>query len=324
MLKAVENVNKIIRPALVGKDCTDQVALDKLMVEELDGSKNEWGWSKNKLGANAILAVSMALCRAGAAASGLPLYKYIAKLANKPQDNFVMPVPCFNVINGGKHAGNKLAMQEFMIAPVGATSIREAIRMGAEVYHNLAKVVKQKYGLDATNVGDEGGFAPNIKEPKEAMQLLVDAIEAAGHTGKVKIMTDIAASEFYQSNEKKYDLDFKTPNNDKSMVKTGEELKDVSLPPQMHFFPRARAFQRDSENGVILLGVLRCTRTGQRTFPWFPSKTPSIRTTSPPTPPSLPTSVKRSRSSATTCSLPTPLALTRLSSLRLATPCSSR
>ncbi|KAL8429093.1 hypothetical protein ACSSS7_006800 [Eimeria intestinalis] len=186
VLKAVENVNKVLAPALVGKDCTKQAELDKLMVEELDGSKNEWGWCKSKLGANAILAVSMALCRAGAAAKGIPLYKYVAQLSGNPEDKFVMPVPCFNVINGGKHAGNKLAMQEFMIAPTGATSIREAIRMGAEVYQALAKCVKAKYGLDATNVGDEGGFAPNITNPKEAMDLLVEAIKAAGHTGKIR------------------------------------------------------------------------------------------------------------------------------------------
>lgn len=227
VLKAVENVNKVLAPALIGKDCTQQAELDKLMVEQLDGSRNEWGLCKSKLGANAILAVSMALCRAGAAAKGIPLYKYVAQLSGNPEDNFVMPVPCFNVINGGKHAGNKLAMQEFMIAPTGAPSIREAIRMGAEVYHALAKCVKAKYGLDATNVGDEGGFAPNIKNPKEAMDLLVEAIQAAGHTGKVKIMTDIAASEFYGGDAKTYDLDFKTPDNDKSMVKTGEELKNV-------------------------------------------------------------------------------------------------
>ncbi|KAL8425429.1 hypothetical protein Efla_003657 [Eimeria flavescens] len=227
VLKAVENVNKVLAPALIGKDCTKQAELDKLMVEELDGSKNEWGWSKSKLGANAILAVSMALCRAGAAAKGIPLYKYVAQLSGHPDDKFVMPVPCFNVVNGGKHAGNKLAMQEFMVAPTGASSIREAIRMGAEVYQALAKCVKAKYGLDATNVGDEGGFAPNITNPKEAMDLLVEAIKTAGHTGKVKIMTDIAASEFYNSNNKTYDLDFKTPDNDKSMVKTGEQLKDV-------------------------------------------------------------------------------------------------
>lgn len=227
VLKAVENVNKVLAPALIGKDCTKQSELDRLMVEELDGSKNEWGWSKSRLGANAILAVSMALCRAGAAAKGIPLYKYVAQLSGNPEDTFVLPVPCFNVINGGKHAGNKLAMQEFMIAPVGASSMKEAVRMGAEVYHALAKCIKAKYGLDATNVGDEGGFAPNITNPKEALDLLVEAIEAAGHKGKVQLMTDVAASEFCDEKTKKYDLDFKTPNNNGAMVKTGEQLKEV-------------------------------------------------------------------------------------------------
>merc|ERR1719146_167548 len=128
--------------------------IDKLMVEELDGSQNEWGWSKAKLGANAILAVSMAVCRAGAAALKMPLYKYIARLAGKPMDKFVMPVPSFNVINGGSHAGNRLACQEFMILPVGASTFKEAMAIGAEVYHTLKKVIMSKYGQDACNVSD--------------------------------------------------------------------------------------------------------------------------------------------------------------------------
>merc|ERR1719453_2057352 len=122
VLKAVKNVNEIIAPKLVGLDVTQQTVIDKLMVETLDGSKNEWGWSKSVLGANAILAVSMAVCRAGAASNEMPLYQYIAQIAGKPTDKFVMPVPSFNVINGGSHAGNRLACQEFMILPVGASS----------------------------------------------------------------------------------------------------------------------------------------------------------------------------------------------------------
>merc|ERR1719178_156004 len=124
VLKAVQNVNSLIGPKLIGMDVTEQTKIDKKMVEELDGSKNEWGWSKSKLGANAILAVSMAACRAGAAASEMPLYQYIAKIAGKPTDRFVMPVPSFNVINGGSHAGNRLACQEFMILPTGASSFK--------------------------------------------------------------------------------------------------------------------------------------------------------------------------------------------------------
>merc|ERR1712159_537392 len=123
---------------------------------ELDGTQNEWGWSKSKLGANSILACSMAVCRAGAAAKSMPLYKYIAELAGNPTDRFVMPVPSFNVINGGSHAGNALAMQEFMILPTGADSFRHALQIGAEVYHSLKSVVAGRYGMEGVNVGDEG------------------------------------------------------------------------------------------------------------------------------------------------------------------------
>ena len=227
VLNAVRNVEHTIRPAVIGKSVADQVALDKFMVEELDGSKNEWGWSKARLGANAILAVSLAAARAGAAHAGVPLYQYIARLAGNSEENFVMPVPALNVINGGSHAGNKLAMQEFMLLPTGASSFREAMQIGTEVYHNLKGVIKSKYGLDATNVGDEGGFAPNIQDNTEALNLLIEAINKAGHTGKVQIGMDVAASEFYKSEENKYDLDFKTANNDGSKKLTGAELANV-------------------------------------------------------------------------------------------------
>ncbi|CEL93148.1 unnamed protein product [Vitrella brassicaformis CCMP3155] len=226
VLKAVDNVNSIIAPALKGKDPTDQTGLDKMMVEQLDGTKNEWGWSKSKLGANAILAVSMAICRAGAAAKKIPLYQYIAGLAGNPTDKFVMPVPAMNVINGGSHAGNKLAMQEFMILPTGAKNFKEAMQLGAEVYHSLKDVIKKKYGTDATNVGDEGGFAPNIQDNMEGLELLMTAIKNAGHDGKVKIGMDVAASEFY-TEDKKYDLDFKTTPNDGSKKISGDQLADM-------------------------------------------------------------------------------------------------
>jgi len=138
-----------------------------------------------------------------------------------------MPVPAFNVINGGSHAGNKLAMQEFMILPTGAKSFSEAMRMGVETYHNLKSVIKEKYGQDACNVGDEGGFAPNILENKEGLDLLTSAIDKAGYTGKVQIGMDVAASEFWIADKKIYDLDFKTEGNDGSQQKTGEELMEV-------------------------------------------------------------------------------------------------
>merc|ERR1711862_569642 len=134
-----------IAAGISGMDETDQKAVDKKMVEELDGSVNEWGWCKSKLGANAILAVSMAICRAGAASKEMPLYQYIAELGGKPTDRFVMPVPSLNVINGGSHAGNRLACQEFMILPTGASSFKDALIVGAEVYHTLKSCIKTKY-----------------------------------------------------------------------------------------------------------------------------------------------------------------------------------
>ncbi|KAH0635454.1 hypothetical protein KY289_035369 [Solanum tuberosum] len=222
--KAVNNVNSIIGPALIGKDPTDQTGLDNFMVHELDGTQNEWGWCKEKLGANAILAVSLAVCKAGAAVRNVPLYKHIADLAGNKK--LVLPVPAFNVINGGSHAGNKLAMQEFMILPVGAANFKEAMKMGCEVYHHLKSVIKKKYGQDATNVGDEGGFAPNIQENKEGLELLKTAIEKAGYTGKVVIGMDVAASEFY-GKDKSYDLNFKEESNDGSQKISGDQLKDL-------------------------------------------------------------------------------------------------
>merc|ERR1719243_434157 len=152
----------------------------------------------------------------------MTLYQYIAKLSSRPTDKFVMPVPALNVINGGSHAGNRLACQEFMILPVGASSFKEAMIIGAEIYHTLKTVIKKKYGQDACNVGDEGGFAPSVQDNNEALDVLMDAIKKSGHEAKVKIGTDVAASEFYMPEGKKYDLDFKNPNSAPEMKKTGE------------------------------------------------------------------------------------------------------
>jgi len=212
--KAVANINNEIAPKIVGKNVVDQKAFDDFLLS-LDGTDN-----KGKLGANAILGVSMAACKAAAAEKGVPLYQHIADLAGNK--NLLLPVPAFNVINGGSHAGNKLAMQEFMLLPVGATSFTEAMRFGSEVYHNLKSIIVAKYGQDAANVGDEGGFAPNIQSNKEGLNLLVQAIAKAGYTDKVKIGMDVAASEFFKNG--KYDLDFKTENNDGKEVRSGEEL----------------------------------------------------------------------------------------------------
>jgi len=217
VLQAIKNVNEIIGPKIIGKNVTHQEEIDKIMFE-IDGTDN-----KGKLGANAILGVSMAVCKAGAAEKGLPLYRYIAELAGNK--HIILPVPAFNVINGGAHAGNKLAMQEFMILPIGASSFREALRMGAEVYHNLKAIIKDQYGQDATNVGDEGGFAPNIQNNKEGLELLKKAIAKAGYADKVKIGMDVAASEFFEDG--KYDLDFKVKEKDPNHIKSSDELSNL-------------------------------------------------------------------------------------------------
>eukprot|EP01015_Nassula_variabilis_P023506 TRINITY_DN4404_c0_g2_i1.p1 TRINITY_DN4404_c0_g2~~TRINITY_DN4404_c0_g2_i1.p1 ORF type:complete len:475 (+),score=163.96 TRINITY_DN4404_c0_g2_i1:68-1492(+) len=229
VLKAVQNVNTTIRTALLNRNVTEQRAIDEEMVFNLDGSQNEYGYNKKNLGANAILPVSLAVGRAGAAARNLPLYQYIRTLSHPElqNDKYVLPVPAFNVINGGKHAGNKLAFQEFMILPTGAKTFREAVQIGAEVYQNLKKVINKKYGIDATNVGDEGGFAPNIQDTEEGAKLLIEAIELSGHTGKVDIGFDVAASEFYVPETKKYDLDFKNTQNDGSKQVTVDELLEI-------------------------------------------------------------------------------------------------
>jgi enolase len=187
VLNAVRNINKKIAPKILGMDCTKQEAIDRKLIK-LDGTKN-----KSNLGANAILAVSMAVCRAGALCSKMPLYKYIAKLAKNKR--LVMPVPFFNVINGGRHADNKLAFQEFMIAPK-AKKFSEALRIGSETYHQLKKIVKNKF--HATGVGDEGGFAPPIASPEQALDLIKNAISNAGYKSKINIAIDSAASEFHR------------------------------------------------------------------------------------------------------------------------------
>ena len=193
--KAVANVNEIIAPELEGMDAFDQPAIDALMIE-LDGTHN-----KGKLGANAILGVSMAVARAAAEELGLPLFQYIGGVNAKQ-----LPVPMMNILNGGEHADNSVDVQEFMILPVGAKSFREGLRMGAEVFHSLKKVLSER-GL-ACGVGDEGGFAPNLGSNREALELIVEAIKAAGYEpGKdVMLGLDVAASEMYNEETKKYVL----------------------------------------------------------------------------------------------------------------------
>lgn len=219
VLQAIGHINKTIAPELIkaALEVTQQTEIDEFMIK-LDGTEN-----KSKFGANAILGVSLAVCKAGAAKKGIPLYKHIADLAGNK--NIILPTPAFNVINGGSHAGNKLAMQEFMIFPTGATSFTEAMKIGSEVYHHLKKVINTKFGLDATAVGDEGGFAPNILNNKDALILIQDAIAKAGYTGKVEIGMDVAASEFHKDGV--YDLDFKNPQSDKAGWLSPEKLTNL-------------------------------------------------------------------------------------------------
>jgi enolase len=190
VLKAVKNVNEIIGPKLIGKEISYQKEIDKLMLK-LDGTKN-----KSKLGANAILAVSMAVCRAGAAAKNTPIYQYIKEIFNFQFPIFNLPVPCFNVINGGVHAGNDLDFQEFMILPQ-FQKFSENLRAASEIYHLLKKIIIERFLDIGANVGDEGGFAPPIRFPEEALDLIGETVERAGYREKIKIIIDVAASEFF-------------------------------------------------------------------------------------------------------------------------------
>jgi enolase len=188
VLKAIENVNKIIAPELIGKNPKKQKEIDYLMIE-LDGTEN-----KARLGANAILGVSLAVAKAAAYDEGKPIYQYLGG-----KDAVRLPIPFLNILNGGKHADNNVDIQEFMIAPIGAPSFREALRYASEVYHTLKGILKSK-GL-STSVGDEGGFAPNLSRNEEAIEVIIAAIEKAGYKpGKdIAIVLDPAASEFYQN-----------------------------------------------------------------------------------------------------------------------------
>jgi enolase len=205
VLKAVENVNEALAPEVVGMDALDQVGIDQMMIN-LDGTPN-----KGKYGANAILGISMAVAQAAAKHLGLPLYTYLGGFNAK-----TLPVPMMNILNGGKHADNTVDFQEFMVMPVGAESFREALRMGAEIFHSLKNVLKDK-GLN-TAVGDEGGFAPNLASNEEALKLIMTAIEAAGYKPGEEVMLalDVASTEVYKDG--KYDLE------GEGVVKTSEEM----------------------------------------------------------------------------------------------------
>lgn len=210
---AVDNVNNIIAEELIGMNALDQVAIDQTMID-LDGTPN-----KGKLGANAILGVSMAVAKSASEALGLSLYQYLGGINAK-----VMPVPMMNILNGGEHADNTVDLQEFMIMPVGATSFKEALRMCAEVYHNLKKVLNEK-GL-STGVGDEGGFAPDLASSEEAIQLIMDAVEKAGYKpgDDIRVAIDAAASEIYNEETGNYHFKGESEMKGEEVIRTSEEM----------------------------------------------------------------------------------------------------
>jgi len=220
--KAVESVNTTLNEALKGMSVAEQKALDEKMIE-LDGTPN-----KSKLGANAILGVSLAAAKAAAAARGVPLFKHFADLAGNTGP-MVLPVPCFNVVNGGSHAGNKLAFQEYFIIPVGAATFKEAMQIGAECYHTLKGIIKKKFGGDATLIGDEGGFAPPC-DARGGCELVMEAIEKAGYKDKCQVGMDVAASEFKTEGKDEYDLGTWYPEAereaDPGLKMTGAQLAD--------------------------------------------------------------------------------------------------
>jgi len=192
---AIKNINQIIAPKLEGEDVTKQSKIDKILIN-LDGTAN-----KSHLGANAIVGVSIAVCRAGAAAKKLPLYHYITEIcANCTSVN--LPVGCFNVVNGGLHAGNELDFQEFMIVPQ-YENFSKNLQTGVEIYHELKHIIKEKYVDLAINVGDEGGFAPPARAPEEVLEIILEAIQNSGHQNRIKIILDIAASQFFEKNNYK-------------------------------------------------------------------------------------------------------------------------
>jgi len=194
VLRAVENINKKIAPLLISRKSTKQKEIDQLMIN-LDGTKK-----KEKLGANAICGVSLAVCRAGAASSNLSLWNYINKIFNFKFALYDLPKPCFNLINGGAHAGNDLDFQEFMIVPQ-ENSFSENLKAAAETYHSLKEILFKKYGKGATNLGDEGGFAPPLKAPEEAIELVMAAAQKLNY--KIKIIIDVAASQFFKAGKYK-------------------------------------------------------------------------------------------------------------------------
>jgi len=217
VLNAISNIQNIIFKEIKGRSVTSQKEIDDVLIM-LDNTDN-----KSRLGANSIMAVSLALARAGARAEKKELFEYISLVSNS---EICLPSPCFNVINGGRHAGNKLAFQEFMINFEGC-KLSEQVRMASEVYHKLKEIISLKYGKEGINVGDEGGFAPMINDAKEALDLIVLASKKLGYLNDLKIFLDVAASEFYNKDEHKYVLSKDNALEREELVKYYKEICDI-------------------------------------------------------------------------------------------------
>nr|GEX45340.1 cytosolic enolase 3 [Tanacetum cinerariifolium] len=217
--RAVRNINEKLSQAIVGMDPTLQNQIDQAIID-LDKTQHK----KGELGGNAILAVSIAACKAGAAEKEVPLYKHIADISGRGSSH-VLPVPSFTLISGGKHAGNNLAIRDIMILPVGAKRFEEAMQMGSETYHHLKAIITEKYGAQGCNVGEDGGLAPNVSSFKEGLDLVKEAIDRTGYNDKIKIAVDVAATDFCVGT--KYDLDYKSPNKSGQNFKSGEDMVEM-------------------------------------------------------------------------------------------------
>lgn len=202
--KAVERINAIVAVKLRGMEVTKQQDIDTYMVEVLDGTQNEWGWAEEWLGSNAILAVSIAVCRAAAATSGIPLYGYIAQLAQRPLAKFILPVPVFTMISSGRSAGQRVLCEEFTILPLKANSFADAMAIATDVYYELKDIIEKKYGASMCSVGNDGSFCPPLKDDEEGLDLLMESIKASGHEGLVSLGIGVGASDLFDKSARRY------------------------------------------------------------------------------------------------------------------------
>lgn len=212
--KAVERINSVVAVKLAGMEVTKQQEIDTYMVEVLDGTQNEWGWAEEWLGSNAILAVSIAVCRAAAATSGIPLYGYIAQLAQRPLAKFILPVPVFTMISTGRQAGQKVLCEEYTILPLKAPSFSEAMAISTDVYYELKEIIEKRYGAGMCSVGNDGSFCPPLRDDEQALDLIMEAIKGSGHEGLVSIGLGVGASDLYDKTRQRYCVNEVTETSD--------------------------------------------------------------------------------------------------------------